>query len=267
MKYNCKKCNVEFSTYDKLRRHNAKKHKINSYQFYVDFNLDGTWPTCKCGCNEKVVWSRQLKGFRDFVAGHQSRIHNNWGHNQKAIDKSSETRRKQFESGERQVWNDGLTIEDERVKNNIEKSTKSINSNPTELKRRSDRMSELRLNGIIPTLYGPDSSQWKGGISEVNNIARSDKRLYDEWKYPILIRDGFKCSECCNNQNLHIHHNKETMSEIVRKHVVDKGIVMDFDLKKSIAEKIVDYHIKNKVSGITLCDKCHEKYHPSLNFT
>ena len=56
------------------------------------------------------------------------------------------------------------------------------------------------------------------------------------------------------------------MSEIVRKHVVDKGIVMDFDLKKSIAEKIVDYHIKNKVSGITLCDKCHEKYHPSLNF-
>ena len=80
--YKCEKCNIEFSEYDTLRRHTAKKHKINSYQFYVDFYLGGIWPTCKCGCGEKVMWSRQLKGFRDYIAGHQSRIKNNWGNNQ-----------------------------------------------------------------------------------------------------------------------------------------------------------------------------------------
>ena len=264
--YKCDKCNIEFSTYDIFRRHNAKKHKINSYQFYVDFYLNGIWPTCKCGCGEKVLWSRQLKGFRTFVKGHSSRVHNNWGHNQKAIDKSSETRRRQFANGERQTWCKGLTIHtDDRLKKLGKNVSKSFTDERKE--KMSILLSENRKNGITPTLYGPKSSQWKGGTSEINNIARSNKRLYDEWKYPILIRDGFKCVECDNSHNLHIHHNKETMSEIVRKHVVDGDIVMDFDLKKSIAEKIVDYHIKNKVSGITLCDKCHNKLHPSLNFT
>ena len=234
-------------------------------EFYCEFYLNGVWPVCKCGCGEKVKWYHG--SFREYSnGGHISRIENHWGHNQKAIDKSSETRRRQFENGERTTWCNGLTKD---TSESLRKMAKNISKAYTDERKKqsSDRMSELRLNGTIPTLYGSHSSQWKGGISEVNNIARSDKRLYDEWKYPILVRDGFKCSECGNNQNLHIHHNKETMSEIVRKHVVDKGIVMDFDLKKSIAEKIVDYHIKNKVSGITLCDKCHEKYHPSLNFT
>ena len=56
------------------------------------------------------------------------------------------------------------------------------------------------------------------------------------------------------------------MCEIVKKHMPDAEYITDFELKKSIAAKIVDYHVQNKVSGITLCGECHEKYHPSLNF-
>jgi hypothetical protein len=263
--YKCKKCNKEFENYDGLRRHMGRIHKINAGNFYCEFYLNGDWPVCKCGCGGKVKWYHG--NFREYSkGGHISRIENHWGHNQKAIDKSSETRRRQFATGERQVWCKGLTTDtDERVKKLGENVSKAFTDERKE--KMSVLLRENRKNGITPTLYGPQSSQWKGGISEVNNIARSDKRLYDEWKYPILVRDGFKCVECGNNENLHIHHNKETMSEIVRKHVVDKGIVMNFELKKSIAEKIVDYHIKNKVSGITLCDKCHNKLHPSLNFT
>ncbi len=264
--YKCNKCDDVFDSCDGLRRHFGRIHKVSAYQFYVDTNLNGIWPVCKCGCGEKVIWSRQLKGFRNFVAGHQSRIHNNWGHNQKAIDKSSETRRKQFENGERQVWNSGLTKDDD---DRLRIQGKNISNNFS--KDRKDRyasiMKKNRLNGTVPTLYGSDSSRWKDGTSEINNIARSNKRLYDEWKYPILIRDGFKCVECGNSHKLHIHHDKEKFCEIVEKHMPDQVLITDFDLKKSIAEKIVDYHIKNKVSGITLCDKCHEKYHPSLNFT
>ena len=220
---------------------------------------------CKCGCEQKVKWSAQLKGFRDYCAGHQSRVVNNWGHNKKAIEKSAETRRQQYANGERFVWNDGLTKDvDNRVKENGIKRSEAFTEE--DRKKYSKRMKKMRIDGTIPTLFGPQSSQWKGGISEINNITRSNKRLYDEWKYPILVRDGFKCIECSNGQKLHIHHDKEKMCEIVKKHVVDEGIEMDFELKKSIAEKIVDYHIKNKVSGITLCGKCHEKYHPSLNF-
>ena len=33
-----------------------------------------------------------------------------------------------------------------------------------------------------------------------------------------------------------------------------------------IADAVVDYHINNHVSGITLCGRCHEEKHPSLNF-
>ena len=263
--YKCEKCNKSFQCYDALRRHVGRIHKINSTIFYVETHLNGVWPTCKCGCDKKVLWSKQLKGFRNYVAGHQSRIKNNWGHNPVAIAHSSETRRRQFDNGERTVWNDGLTIDDPRVKINIERSKQSINSNTDELKRRSELMSKNRKNGILPTLYGSNSSQWKGGVSEINNIARNDKRLYDKWKYPILIRDGFKCIKCGNTENLHIHHDRETMSEIVKKHVVDDE-PKDFELKKLIAEKIVDYHINTKVSGITLCGKCHNELHPSLNF-
>jgi len=264
--YICKLCRKEFNNNISLSRHMSKTHHIKCDQFYVDYFLNGEWPLCKCGCGEKVKWARQLKGFRDYIAGHQSRVHNNWGHNKKAIEKSAETRRQQYASGERHVWNEGLTKEnDERVKMNGMSTSNGFSKDRK--KRYSEIMKRNRLDGTVPTLYKEKSSQWKGGVSEVNNIARSNKRLYNEWKYPILVRDGFKCVECGQvGPSLHIHHDKEKMCEIVKKHVIDEGIEMNFDLKKSIADKIVDYHIVNKVSGITLCGECHEKYHPSLNF-
>ena len=261
----CNHCEQEYETYVSLIRHATRTHKVNSVQFYVDFYLRGIWPLCKCGCNQKTKYSHQLKGFRDYCQGHQSRVKNNWGHNKSAITKSSDTRRKQFECGERTVWNIGLTKEtDVIVKLYGEKRAAAFTDEIRD--QYSDRMSKNRKNGIMPTLYGKDSSRWKGGVSEVNIIARSDKRLYDEWKYPILIRDGFKCIKCGGNDKLHIHHDKEQMCDIVKKHMPDLDPISDFELKKSIASKIVEYHIVNKVSGITLCYKCHNDLHPSLNF-
>ena len=266
--YKCNRCEkVEFKSFTSLSRHMCRTHKMKSDQFYVDYYLNGIWPECKCGCKGKVKWSWKLIGFRDYCQGHQARVKNNWGNNPKALERSLNTRKERFASGEITTWNSGLSMDDVRVKNNIEKSTFAINSDPNELKRRSDLMMLNRKNGIMPTLFGPDSSRWKGGVSEINVIARADKRLYDEWKYPILVRDGFKCVECGGNGGgLHIHHDKEKMNEIVKNHMPDMELITDFELKKSIAAKIVDYHIVNKVSGITLCGKCHENKHPSLNF-
>lgn len=240
-------------------------HGIASDQFYVDYHLSGVWPLCKCGCGKQVVWSFTKKAFCELCHGHYSRIHNNWGHNQKAIDKSAETRRQQYASGERHTWNDGLTIDDSRVKNNIDILTKFTRT-PKERKVRSERMQRCRLDGTVPTLHGPNHSQWKGGVSEINVLARARVKLYKEWKYPILVRDGFKCVECGCPTKLHVHHDEEQMCEIIAKHLVDDMKPKTFEEKEFIADAVVDYHINNKVSGVTLCGSCHENKHPSLNF-
>jgi hypothetical protein len=265
--YKCSKCeNIEFDNYTSLSRHMGRTHHIDTGQTYVDYYLNGVWPLCKCGCGEQMKWSYQLKGFRDYTAGHQSRVHNNWGNNPDALQKSLDTRRERFASGEISVWNKGLTVNDPRVKDNIKKTTLAINSDPEELKRRSELMSLQRKDGTIPDLHGPEHSQWKGGASSINVLVRARVKLYKEWKYPILIRDGFKCIECGKNGNLHVHHNKEQMAEIIQKHLVDDMNPKTFEEKEMIADAVVDYHINNHVSGVTLCGVCHNKIHPSLNF-
>lgn len=264
--YKCKQCKKSFEKYRSLSYHTNLVHGIPSDQFYVDYYLNGIWPLCKCNCGQRVKWSFKLKSFCELCKGHYSRIHNNWGHNKSAIDKSSETRRQQYASGERVQWNTGLNKDiNESVKLNGELRAKAYT--PEIRGEYSIRMSKHRSDGTIPDLSGSQHSQWKGGVSEINILARNDRRLYDEWKYPILIRDGFKCIECSGNDGgLHIHHDKEKMCEIVKKHMPDGDEITDFELKKSIASKIVDYHINNHVSGVTLCGKCHENKHPSLNF-
>ena len=265
--YTCSRCQKEFQNYQALRKHVGRIHKIHSTDFHVEFNLGGEWPRCKCGCNKKVEWSARKKTFCDYCQGHQSRVKNNWGHNPKAIAASADTRRIQYASGKRKVWSDGLTKEiDVRVKNIGEKRAAAFTD---EVKGKyARRMSVMRGDGTIPTLYGKDSSQWQGGVSSVNQIARASNRLYAEWKLPILQRDGFKCTQCPNTKDLHVHHDKETFSEIIKKVMTidDYEHIEEFDRKKEVAERVVSYHSEHAVSGLTLCQECHNKVHPSLNF-
>lgn len=126
----------------------------------------------------------------------------------------------------------------------------------------------MRKDGTISTLYREKSSQWKGGVSSIQIIARNDKKFYEQWKYPILVRDGFKCIKCKNATDLHIHHDTETFSEIIKKVMTldDYENIDNFERKKDICERIVNYHVKNNISGITLCKSCHNQMHLSLNF-
>lgn len=266
-KHQCSRCEKSFESYESLRRHVSRIHKIHSTDFFVEYNLNGIWPTCKCGCGGKLGWSNELKGFTSYVKGHHSRVHNNWGHNSKAIEKSAETRRKQFASGERTVWNKGLDSTDERVKNNVQHLIE-LSRSDEERSIRSVRMKEDRLDGTIPTLRGKDHSQWAGGVSSIKSIAHCSPKLYQEWRYPIFVRDGFKCTKCESIENLQVHHNDESMASIVRKFVPkDTPEDLPFEEKRKLADQIIAYHIDNKISGVTLCEKCHGKLHPSLNFS
>ena len=202
---------------------------------------------CKCGCKTVVK--------NEWVRGHVARVHNNWGHNPKAIKNSAKTRREQYKSGERKVWNDGLTIEDERVKENCKNLVKWNTSNKAK-KVKSSNMKKQWKSGNLKVLYGKDSSQWQGGTSPLSARVYASNKLYKEWKYPILKKAGFKCKECGSSKDLHIHHNKEMMNEILKK----------FTGKSNPVKKVVDYHVHNKISGVVLCYKHHKKQHPSLNF-
>ena len=201
---------------------------------------------CKCGCGDTVKneWSK----------GHYSRVHNNWGHNSKSIENSAKTRREQYKNGERKVWNDGLTIEDERVANNGKQVSKAFTQDRKD--RYSKIMKKNRLDGTVPTLYGRDSSRWQGGTSPLSARVYASNRLYSDWKFPILKKAEFKCEECGDNKNLHVHHDKERMADILKSFVKDENPV----------EKVVDYHIYSKVSGVVLCKIHHIEQHPSLNF-
>ena len=122
----CKECDREFELLDSLKRHRSQKHNINAEQTYIDYVLSGAAATCKCGCGERPKFLGVDAGYRDYKLGHAARVNNNWGHNKSAIDKSHATQKKMHEAGTLRVWNDGLTMEDERVRNNINK----VMSNP-----------------------------------------------------------------------------------------------------------------------------------------
>jgi len=263
------KCEIdgkEFNNGGVFAKYLKKNYALTYRQYYHKYIVKSNEiPKCKCGCGEELNWTNV--GYRNYKPSHHIRVKNPWGHNPTAILKSAETRRKQYASGQRKTWCDGLKKEDNI---SLQSAAKKLSERFTpEIKKEySDRMSKMRNDGTILTLYREKSSQWKGGISSIQQIARNDKRLYDEWKYPILIRDGFKCKECPNTKNLHIHHNKESFSEIIKKvmTIEDYDNIEDFEVKKIITTKVIDYHIKNEVSGITLCKECHNKLHPSLNF-
>ena len=264
--YKCKQCEKSFERYKSLSRHMSVGHGVASDQFYVDYYLNGVWPLCKCGCGERVKWSFTLKAFCELCHGHYSRIHNNWGNNPSALQKSLETRKERFAPGDLTTWNNGLsTLTDERVKRNGDAVSEAFTDDRK--LQYSKIMRKNRLDGTIPTLHGPQHSQWKGGASSINVLVRVRTKLYKEWKYPILTRDGFKCAECGSTIKLHVHHDKESMSEIIAKHLVDDMKPKTFEEKEMIADAVVDYHISNHVSGITLCGECHNKIHPSLNFS
>jgi hypothetical protein len=262
----CKICNKEFDKLESLFRHLMKKHSLSSQSVYNEYTLNNNIPTCKCGCGEVPIFRGFTKGYGEWIRGHVSRVKNNWGHNEAAINKSSETRKNQYESGERKVWNDGLTKDtDERVKLYSLKSSNTLRTNQTELIRRSIWLSDARKNTeSFKTKYGKEAANWKGGTSSINNIIRANKRLYEKWKYPILKASNFECVKCNSTNNLEVHHNNQTMSEIIQK-FVDKNKEYTFDEKRDIMNNVIEYHIDNSISGEVLCRDCHKELHPSYN--
>lgn len=108
----CPYCERHFKNYNGLCKHviRQKQHgDVSREQLLTDYKYNGLRPTCLCGCGEYtgIVYDENGICFARYVTGHHNRIINNWGHNKKAQINSAETRRRQYQNGERIPWNKG----------------------------------------------------------------------------------------------------------------------------------------------------------------
>lgn len=112
----CPYCERTFNNYNGLTKHvlRFKSHgEISPEKLLSDYKYDGKRPLCICGCGKETEIGYQgTIHFNYLIQGHYSKVHNNWGHNEKALENSAETRRNRFKSGEITQWNKGKTWDD-----------------------------------------------------------------------------------------------------------------------------------------------------------
>jgi hypothetical protein len=213
--------------------------------------------SCNCNCGTEV------KG--RFKRGHSSRLK----YQRDAITAGlrNASTKGRLKRGKGVSWNVGLTkITDERVERSARKLSKT---NSTEENRRalSKRMSHMRRSGVVVSPSGPKNGMWKGGTTTVKQLIVGCRRLYELWKKPILVRDGFKCVKCKTGGNLAIHHDVEKMSDILDMFMVEMfphillRTELTHDEKRKVVDAVVNYHIEKNVHGVTLCRSCHDSLH------
>lgn len=262
-----------------LTIHWGRTHKKQRTELWLRLNNLEKEPTCACGCGGKVKFLDAGRGFSEYVWGHAARIKNNYN-TEKSMANSIKKRREMLKDGTWKPWHEketGAHWSKGKTKENCASVMQAtITRETTEYKLESaNRMREGRLSGVIPTLYGTASSQWKGGTSPLTATCGSNIRLYREWKYPLLKAGNFQCSKCQHDKDLHVHHDKIKFAEIIHliaeeynwETVICSSLTEETHaLKKTISDAVVDYHVKNNISGIVLCRACHGELHPSLNF-
>lgn len=265
MSFKCPKCEFTHTNLRSLRVHWLKQHMGSAIDLRVA--LFGR-PTCECGCGEQTRFLTLERGFFRFRNGHNDRVHNNWGHNPVAKDKSRAVQKEMRARGE---WKPnpykGLTKEtDGRLALRGERVKAAFT--PEKSEKYSKQMKQHRLDGTIPTLSGSAHSQWKGGTSAISARCHGSSRLFREWKYPKLHTAGFKCRHCGKSEKLQVHHNGERMAEIIKQcnDRLNPAHIDDLDLATRVVEAVIDYHVSNDVSGEVICKPCHKLEHPSLNF-
>lgn len=91
-------------------------------------------------------------------------------------------------------------------------------------------------------ISGKNHWHWKGGLTSEYKRIR-DSIEYKDWRKAVYERDLYSCRKCGDNKggNLHPHH------------------ILNF-------ETYVDLRL-NVDNGVTLCDKCHIKFHRTYGYS
>ncbi len=141
--FECPYCDKEYESYDSLVRHAGRYCEGDGpKKLYEDFCFGGETPKCECGCGEKVNFQKGSdKGYKfaKYKQGHHVRDQDGF-YTEEGLRKSAETRRQQFENGERQPWNKGMTYEENPDHSGLQKlHEKNLKENNPE---RAQKISE-----------------------------------------------------------------------------------------------------------------------------
>lgn len=141
--FECPYCDKEYESYDSLVRHAGRYCEGDGpKKLYEDFCFAGKTPKCECGCGEKVNFQKGSdKGYKfaKYKQGHHVRDQDGF-YTEEGLEKSAETRRKQFEEGEREPWNKGMTLEENPNHSGLQKlHEKNLKENNPE---RAQKISE-----------------------------------------------------------------------------------------------------------------------------
>lgn len=270
-------CKISYDNMLSLSHHWSRTHKLSQKSLYLILNNFKQEPTCKCGCGEEVKFLGSVKGFCEYKLGHAARVSNNF-QTQKSVTNSKASRKRMHQNREIKIWNSGLTKEtDKRLEDLGNKTREWLERCPEERIKKSERMKRQRQDGTTVSPSGTKSGMWKGGTSSLYAVCHSNRNFYNGWKYPILAKAKFSCSICRDSTLLEVHHDKEQMSDIVKKiakeHLWEESLSLKlqaddpelFEKKQVISDAVADYHITNNVSGIVLCKTCHKQEHNSHN--
>lgn len=270
----CPTCNVDYKSLTAVSLHYRNKHgtsqelKEQLRIQYVNVHHNGIVPTCKCGCGQVPKYYDHNQGYMEYVRGHHARVANNWGHNQVAQRKSQDVRREMHQRGEIKIWNKDETKEtDARIAAYGKKGSYVLKNDPQHVQQRSEHMQkQWETNSIVP-LYGKDSSQWKGGTSALQPVCRS--RVFNTWARPKLEEAKYICQFChaTDGRGVVVHHDGERFAKILHKAIemfgeIDETVENgDFEKKSKIADWVTEYHQVQDVSGLVLCESCHQITH------
>lgn len=177
----CPYCDNVYKTFNGLCKH-AVKHNITKEKLLGDFKYGGIRPTCKCGCGEYTEISYEGGAhFRDYIIGHASRIHNNWGHNRNAQEKSAATRRKQYKEGERIQWNKGKKWSETYTNEQIEQLYEILHS-----EERGRKISN-KLKGVPKSEEHVKKIIERMNSGEFSISSKNEEKFIEEFIKPLGI--------------------------------------------------------------------------------
>jgi hypothetical protein len=206
---------------------------MKAEEYTLKYLYSNIVPVCACGCGKLTKYVRKSFKFNVYSRNHHpgnSTLGKKLNYTQEKLEEIKETRR--------QTCLDRYGV---------------------------DSVMKVGLFSKKVFREGHNHPCWKGGTSSLVQMLRADYSLYKFWKRPILERDGFRCQKCDQSGALTVHHDKERMCDIIKFFIPEDKHELTYEEKKSIICDVVEYHVDNKVSGISLCKKCHKELHDSYN--
>ena len=150
--FKCNYCTKEYDSFNGLAKHSARAHNVYGMELYMLTHNITEIPKCKCGCDQEVNF--QLGKFGEYLQGHKARVSNGF-YSKEGLQKSLETRKERFASGELEQWNKGKIYEGEELeekrriaKNPVrrEKISKALTGKPKSEAHRKIMLETLARN-------------------------------------------------------------------------------------------------------------------------